>query len=387
MNIAALLTAHRPGYSLEQAFYADSGLFARDMDMLTGRWLCVGHVGELPTAGDWLVAEIGRESAIVTRDAGGEIRAMANVCRHRGSRICTKPHGHAMALTCPYHGWSYRLDGRLRRAPEMAEGFDPAAHGLAQLPVQVIGGLIFLSFADNPPAIDTAAEALATMTGRYGWDTARIGARKTFTVAANWKLALENYHECYHCAGSHPEFSLLHPLSRPGNRRIGERDVESWPATPNGQEVFRVMHSSLADGVQTGSRDGKALAPPMVATGSEPECVFAELGFLSAFLAYPDHGVIYRFIPRETLRTEIEVIWLVRGDAEAGRDYDTEALTWLWDVTSIADKTIIENNQAGVLSRAYRPGPFSKMEPATRLYVERYVAEIARLDATASQPK
>jgi Rieske 2Fe-2S family protein len=110
-----------------------------------------------------------------------------------------------------------------------------------------------------------------------------------------------------------------------------------------------------------------------------PECVFAELGFLSAFLAYADYGVIYRFIPREALRTEMEVIWLVRGDAEAGRDFDPAALTWLWDVTSAADKTIIENNQAGVLSRAYRPGPFSKMEAATRQYVERYVAELARL--------
>ena len=120
------------------------------------------------------------------------------------------------------------------------------------------------------------------------------------------------------------------------------------------------------------------MAPP-IADGAGSDCVFAELGFLSAFLAYSDHGVIYRFIPREPLRTEMEVIWLVRGDAEAGRDYDPEALTWLWDVTSAADKTIIENNQAGVLSRAYRPGPFSTMEPATRMYVERYVAELARL--------
>jgi phenylpropionate dioxygenase-like ring-hydroxylating dioxygenase large terminal subunit len=379
MNIAALLDAYRPGHSLEQAFYCDPGVFARDMDLLTGRWLCVGHVSELPAAGDWLTAELGRESAIVTRGADGAIHAMANVCRHRGSRICTAPHGHAMALTCPYHGWSYHLDGRLRRAPEMAEGFDPAAHGLAPLPLKVIGGLIFLSFTDNPPAIDKAAEALSAMTGRHGWDTARIAARKTFGFAANWKLAVENYHECYHCAGSHTEFSALHALSRPGNRRIGERDAECWGPVPDGQEVFRVMHSSLADGVITGSRDGKALAPPMGAADTGGECVFAELGLLSAFLAYADHGVIYRFIPREPLRTEMEVIWLVRGDAEAGRDWDPAALTWLWDVTSAADKTIIENNQAGVLSRAYRPGPFSTMEPATRMYVERYVAEMARL--------
>jgi Rieske 2Fe-2S family protein len=104
--------------------------------------------------------------------------------------------------------------------------------------------------------------------------------------------------------------------------------------------------------------------------------VFAELGFLSAFLAYADHGVIYRFIPRGARETAMEVIWLVAGDAVEGRDYDRERLTWLWDVTSLADKRIIERNQAGVASRAYQPGPFSLMEPGTRAYVERYVAEL-----------
>jgi phenylpropionate dioxygenase-like ring-hydroxylating dioxygenase large terminal subunit len=105
--------------------------------------------------------------------------------------------------------------------------------------------------------------------------------------------------------------------------------------------------------------------------------VFAELGFLSAFLAYPDYGVIYRFIPRDVLRTDVEVLWLVHGDAQPGADYDPDALVWLWDVTSLADKTIIERNQDGVLSRAYRPGPFSLMEPGTRAFVERYVSELA----------
>jgi Rieske 2Fe-2S family protein len=105
--------------------------------------------------------------------------------------------------------------------------------------------------------------------------------------------------------------------------------------------------------------------------------VFAELGFLSAFLAYADHGLIYRFIPRSVRETEIEVTWLVADDAREGADYDVARLTWLWDVTSRADKRIIERNQAGVASRAYEPGPFSLMEPGTRDFVERYVGELA----------
>jgi Rieske 2Fe-2S family protein len=106
-------------------------------------------------------------------------------------------------------------------------------------------------------------------------------------------------------------------------------------------------------------------------------CVFAELGFLSAFLAYPDHGVIYRFAPVSPLLTRMEVIWLVAGGAREGADYDPARLSWLWDVTSVADKKIIERNQAGVKSRAYEPGPFSLMEPGARQYVERYVGELA----------
>jgi Rieske 2Fe-2S family protein len=379
MDISKLLGAYRAGYSLDQTFYKDGDVFARDMDLLLGRWFCAGHVSELPAAGDYLLAELGLESAIVVRGADGSIRALANVCRHRGSRICVKPRGHAGILTCPYHAWTYHLDGRLRRAPEMPEGFDPTQHNLATLKLAVIGGLIFVSFAESPPALDTAASALSGMTSHYDWENAKVAARKTFTVGSNWKLALENYHECYHCASSHTEFSVHHALSRPGNRRIGERDAEAWGPTPDGQEVFRVMHSRLAEGSHTGSRDGQLLAPLMGNAADDSECIFAELGFLSAFLAYPDHGLIYRFIPREVLRTEMEVIWLVRADAEEGRDYEPEALTWLWDVTSVADKTIIERNQQGVLSRAYRPGPFSLMEPGARQYVERYVGEMTRL--------
>jgi Rieske 2Fe-2S family protein len=377
MNLSDLLHAQRPGHTLAQPFYTSPDIFARDLDLLLGRWTCVGHASDIPRSGDYMTAELGLESAIIVRQANGDIRAMANVCRHRGSRVCIKPRGHAALLTCPYHAWSYHLDGSLRQAREMPEGFDAATHGLAPLPITVIGGLIFISFTANPPALDRAGPALAAMTSQFGWDKARVACRKTYTVRANWKLAMENYHECYHCAPAHPEFSILHALARPGVRKITDQDVEAWGATPDGQEVYRVMHSQLADGSHTGSRTGQALAPLMGQAAYDGDCVFGELGFLSAFLAYPDYGVTYRFIPRDVLQTEMEVIWLVDASAEEGRDYVTDELTWLWDVTSVADKTIIERNQAGVLSRAYQPGPFSLMEPGTRQYVERYVGELA----------
>jgi Rieske 2Fe-2S family protein len=391
--VADVIDAHRPGYSLPRAAYLSPEVFQADMALLTRRWIFAGHVSEVAAPGDWITAALGDESAIVARGADGEVRALANVCRHRGSRICDGRQGHGSVLTCPYHAWTYHLDGRLRGAREMPDGFDPAAHGLKRLPIAIIGGLIFIAFAADPPSLDLAAPALERMARLYDWPGARIALRRTYEVAANWKLALENYHECYHCGPAHPEFSRLHALAAPRARVLSDEadpltglaDLEAWGATPDGAELVRVMRSRLLPGFATGSEDGAPLAPPMGGGGTRAPglCVFAELGFLSAFLAYPDHGVIYRFAPLSPLATRMEVIWLVAGAAREGTDYDPARLAWLWEVTSLADKTIIERNQAGVKSRAYEPGPFSLMEPGARQYVERYLGELAALAADA----
>jgi Rieske 2Fe-2S family protein len=387
--ILDLVATFRPGFSLPQRFYLRQEVFEADLRLLEDRWVCAGHVSEAAASGDWFTAELGAQSAIVIRGEDGTLRALANVCRHRGSRVCVAPRGHANLFVCPYHAWSYHLDGRLRAAREMPDGFDPTAFGLKSLPIKIVGGLVFVSFGPSPPPFGDAEPALAEMTALYGWESARIAHRQSYAVAANWKLVMENYHECYHCGPAHSEFARLHALALPNNRALcaepdpetGLADFEAWSAAADGRETARVMRSALTDGAVTGSADGRPLAPPMGPAGRrwDGRCVFGELGFLSAFLAYADHGVIYRFIPRAVAETQMEVIWLVAGGAQAGRDYELERLTWLWDVTSRADKRIIERNQAGVASRAYEPGPFSLMEPGTRAYVDRYVAELAAI--------
>lgn len=380
-GLQALIASRAPGHALPRAFYDEPWIFERDLDLLLSHWTCVGHAAEIAQAGDWIRADLGSESALIVRGEDGKPRALANVCRHRGSRLCADSRGQAALFTCPYHAWTYRLDGTLRAAREMPAGFDAAAHGLKRLPLREIGGLIFIAFAGAPPDLDDAAAALTGMTEGHGWTDARIAARRRYTVAANWKLVMENYHECYHCQPSHPEFAILHALARPGARSLDSAgDYEAWNAAPDGREMARVMRSSLSAGVQSGSRDGAFVAPPMTtAPGDQGACVFAEIGPLSAFLAYADHGVVYRFIPKGVRETEMEVIWLVHGAASEGADYDVEALTWLWDVTSLADKRIIEANQTGVSSRAYAPGPYSLMEPGTAAYVDRYLGELAAL--------
>ena len=392
-GLAHLLAPRRAGQSLPRELYMSREVFAADLDLLTRRWIFAAHVSELADVGDWITVELGPESAIVVRADGGALAAFANVCRHRGSRICSERSGHGSMFVCPYHAWSYRLDGSLRAAREMPDGFDPTRHGLRPLPLQEIAGLVFIAFDPHPPDLSGAAPALSVMLRLFAWPSARIALRRSYSVAANWKLAMENYHECYHCASAHPEFALAHALARPNMRSLGGppdaasglADYEAWGEGLDGREVARVMRSHLSTGFATGSRDGRPLAPPMGEGGRRDDglCVFAELGFLSAFLAYPDHGVIYRFLPRGPLLTEMEVIWLVDGRAQPDRDYDEAELAWLWDVTTRADKQIIERNQAGVASRFYEPGPFSLMEPGAAQYVERYAAEFSQLVGAA----
>jgi Rieske 2Fe-2S family protein len=214
-----------------------------------------------------------------------------------------------------------------------------------------------------------------------------VAHRESYPVTANWKLVEENYMECYHCAPAHVEYSRFHLYARPeeANReadaRLRERmrssgldipDVDHWGELAlQGQEAVDSLRSALADGAVSGSEDGQALAPLMGEFQSyDGGVTFFDVGLNNHFLAYADHGVIYRFVPQTVDCTHMEVIWLVRGDAAAGVDYDVERLTWLWRVTSEADKRIIELNQQGVNSRWYEPGPYSQMEQHAARFVQ-----------------
>ncbi len=389
--------ATKPGYALPRAYYTDPAIFELDLErMLLRHWICAGHVSSLANVGDYFLVEIGRESAIVCRAGDGALHALLNVCRHRGSRVCVERSGTAAGggFTCPYHAWSYGLDGHLRVAREMPASFRREQFPLRSLSLQVLQGLIFISFASEPPALDDAARALAAAAGTHGWSTAKIAHRESYEIQANWKLAVENYMECYHCQPSHPEFARRHVYARPAaraadiERAARERsaalgieiaDIDAYGLKArSGQESIAVMRSALLDGHQSASADGALVAPLMgnfrVSDGSS---TYFDVGPVSDFLAYPDHGLIYRFVPRSVERTEMEVLWLVHADAVAGRDYELSRLTWLWQVTSLEDKRIIERNQQGINSRFYEPGPYSLQEEYARRFVEWYLAELA----------
>ncbi|MBV9316700.1 MAG: aromatic ring-hydroxylating dioxygenase subunit alpha, partial [Gammaproteobacteria bacterium] len=194
-------SAQRPGHALSREFYCDAELFEREVRRLILRhWHCVGHHSQIRKPGDFFTTSFCGEPLLIVRGQDREVRALLNVCRHRGSRVCTQESGHARGgvFVCPYHAWSYGLDGRLRAARHMPDEFDRAAHGLKWFHTRIIEGLILVSFADSPLGLEHVEAALAGSARAYGWAEAQVAHREIYRVQANWKLAVENYMECYH---------------------------------------------------------------------------------------------------------------------------------------------------------------------------------------------
>lgn len=392
--ISQLLAAQTPGKSLDQAFYRDPDIYERDVEKIYLRaWLYAGHESEIPNAGDYLLFDFAGESVIVVRSKENEINALINVCKHRGSRVCLDARGRAKRLTCRYHGWTYDLDGSLLGAASMPENFDKSAAGLKKIHVEVLDGMVFVNFADEPASFESIRKDLTDCLRPYQLEKAKVAHRASYPIAANWKLAVENYSECYHCAPAHPEYSLGHGLAIPEEDYADLLDAVMARASACGlsERSVRAIYLDsdgfgndrgyerypMLRGHVTGSRTGEPVAPLLGAIKDyDGGTTDFQVGPVTFALAYCDHVVIYRFTPLAVDSTDCDISWLVRADAEAGKDYDVQKLTWLWDITTHADQHIIERNQEGVNSRFYEPGTYSKMEDFTQRFVDWYVAAL-----------
>jgi phenylpropionate dioxygenase-like ring-hydroxylating dioxygenase large terminal subunit len=377
--------------AMPQAFYKDPDIYQKDIDKIfMNSWLYAGHQSEIPKTGDWFLFEFADESVIIVRNKDDEINALLNVCRHRGSRICIESKGCSKRLTCRYHGWTYDLEGQLRAAAHMGESFDKSEIGLKRIHVESLDGLIFINFAENPSSFAPVQDGLAESLRPYDLKNAKIAHRQSYPIAANWKLALENYTECYHCALAHPEYSRGHSLAYPDEKSVelyekvlsraadcglSDRKMHKiYLNAPGFGADYSYSRYPLLRGHMTGSPDGNPVAPLMgKIKGYDGGTTDLHVGPVSFGLMYCDHVVIYRFTPLGIDTTDCDITWLVRGDADEGVDFDKANLIWLWDVTTDADKTIIERNQQGVNSRFYVPGPLSEMEDYTWEFVSWYI--------------
>jgi len=403
-GLEALLARQQPGRSLEREFYLDAGIWRLDVErVLSSKWHLVGHVAQVPHSGDYFTVELLDESIIVVR-AGNDINAFYNVCRHRGAQLCTAMRGNKDRFTCPYHGWTYDLDGALSAASMMADDFELAAHGLVRCAVRVFEGVIFVCLSDAPPDFDALFSNYAPLLQLYGLRDAKIAAQRRYTVDANWKLVVENGLECYHCFGVHPVFALAR--SRAQVKAIGtdERtcpadiaeqfgeEFETWRATvkalpeyvgsmvtddESSDHLRWLYRGPLAEGYVTESIDGKPVAPFIGDFDHYDNATSTALfNPWSWIFASSDHAVTFRWTPTGVDSTEVELTWLVDPHAREHEDYDPDRVAKVhWD-TSQEDKHIIESVRIGVGSRRYQPGQLSCQEATVDRFVRWYLRQL-----------
>jgi len=371
----------KPGYAMDPYFYRSHLVHEKELDEIVFRsWLYAGHVSQVAEPGDYFQYEVGEDAIIVSRDASGEVHAMFNICRHRGARVCEDMSGNRKTFVCPYHGWVYEMDGSLKaaRAMEAFEGFDKADYGLKKPRVCVYEGLIFINCDPQAPDFEPALDTIAPALTPYDLPHAKVAHAQVYKVAANWKLALENYLECYHCATAHRAYAKMHTLQdlddrvshlntdmlaraeeQTGVPGITHDHYQAYSSSKDFGSCVYTSRYALYDGYLSGTEDGQPAAPLMGQfKGCDGGAGDFQLGPLTFMLNYPDHCVLYRFTPRGITSTDMEIVWFVRGDAEEGKDYQRDAVTWLWHHTTLEDEYIIMRNSAGVNSRFFEPGPY-----------------------------
>ena len=393
--------ARRPNHAIDPYFYRSHLVHARELEHLIFKsWIYALHESELPNPGDYQLLEIAEDSIIIARAPDGELHAMHNICRHRGAAVCEEPCGNRATFVCPYHGWVYNLDGSMKAAREMhvLPEFDAAEHGLKKIRLVSYMGLVFINC--DPNAVDFLGPLsnLEKPLGAYRLDEAKVAFKKTYRIQANWKLVLENYLECYHCATSHRAYARMHTLKdleekvQPiVNAMLARSDevtgVEgmshSYRQIYLDAEGFGACSYTsrygLFDGYVTGSRDGQPVAPLMgnikAYDGGAGDY---QMGPLTFMLNYPDHCVLYRFLPRSLTATDVEIVWYVNGTAQEGEDYVVDDLIWLWDHTTLEDEYIIMRNSKGVNSKFFEPGPYHpEFEETLKDFIHWYLACLA----------
>ena len=401
-NISRLLDQDRPGYTLPQQLYVGGEAFAFDTQVLLKRvWLYACTVAHVKKPGDWHLFELANNSIIIMRGRDGEVRAFYNSCRHRGARLCEAQRGHAARLICPYHQWTYGLDGRLLAARGMAEGFEKARFGLTPVAIENVGGLLFVCMSDDPPPIDRVKADIGGQIAMYDLERCKIAVTEDLIEDANWKLVMENNRECYHCDLNHPE--LLACLGSSGFGKGLPEDLaaglidesaeaiaahrEEWKRLGiyhdliefPGQWWHRVARLPLAGGAVSQTIDGKVACAKLIGPFTEPDTsslsVWTEPNSWHHFCC--DHVVTFSLTPLAPDRTLLRTSWLVREDAEEGIDYDPANLAAVWRATNRQDGYLSALNHAGISTDGYRQGPYSLEEKLVE-HFKGFYADTAR---------
>ncbi len=380
--------------TLPASWYISPEVFAREQERVFSReWLCVGREESIAKPGDFFTVERAGESLIVTRDANAVVHAFYNVCRHRGSRICTAASGHFQgSIQCPYHAWTYGLDGALKAARNMAElpGFDRSAYPLKEAQVGLWEGFVFVNLTssfdsvrcahsaqDDTTRADTTRadttqvgriepfeKAFAPLVGRFArWNIGELQTARslTYELACNWKLVFLNYSECYHCPLVHPQLDKLSPSDS------GHNDLSEGPFL-GGFSELRQHGTSL-------TTTGRSSRTPLGSVdGPHLDRVYYYTIFPSLLLSlHPDYIMVHYMRPLAPDRTEVVCAFLFDRQTIARPDFDPSDAVDFWDLTNRQDWHVNELTQLGLSSRAYSPGPYSNAEGLLSAFDRHYL--------------
>ena len=349
----------KSAFTLPARYYTSPEIFQAEMQrFFFGSWICAGRAQSVPKPGDYFLRNFAGESIIVTRDAAGAIRAFFNVCRHRGTRICTVPEGTFVGrIACPYHGWTYALDGSLLGAPHMEQaGFSRADYPLRAVAAELWDGHIFLHCGSNLPPLAAQISGLPEKFAAWRMEELRLGRRITYEVKANWKLIVSNYNECLHCPFIHPALNRLTDYLGAGNEPPARGYI-------GGSMSFR-------DGAETMSTDGirrRDYLPGLDAAQRRMVCYYTIFPHFLLSL-HPDYMMTHALWPQSVDRTEIICEWHFHPHEMAKPDFQADDAIEFWDLTNRQDWAIVEQSQAGIQSRTYSPGPYSPREDLLRAF-------------------
>lgn len=404
-ELKALVDARESGLSLEAPFYTDPQMFDLDMQAVFGRsWLFAGSVAELPEPGDYITVEFGPTALILLHDDDGTVRALHNVCRHRGARVLTERAGTTGNLVCGYHAWTYAPSGELIHASAPGEiDFDTGCFALKRAHCRVVAGLIFVCVGPEPSSdLDQVAEIVRPYLEPHELRATKVAHQQDIVEQGNWKLVMENNRECYHCDG-HPELACsLFPTWGLTEETVPDHLADVWNRNVlasaaleercrryglpfevveelDTREVgVRISREPLDGEGESFSADGRRLSKKLL--GDLPDFRLGRCSMHlqpnSWFHFLGDHVVTFAAFPVDVGRTLVRTTWLVADDAIEGVDYDVGTLTHTWLQTNLQDKAFVELCQRGAASPAYEPGPYMKSEYQVEAFVSWYVRRL-----------
>jgi Rieske 2Fe-2S family protein len=361
--------------TLPREYFTSPAVLAEEIDRIfTRQWLCADREARIADRGDYFLLEVAGESIIILRDQQGAVRAFYNVCRHRGSRLCEEQHGSlSETIQCPYHAWTYGLDGRLIGAPATGdlEGFRKQDWPLKPVSVALWEGFIFVNLAEDPVSFEDSHAALLTRFTRFGLGGLRLGRTHEYDIKANWKLVVQNYSECYHCALVHPTLTRRTPPT------LGENDLVEGP--------FLGGYMLLAEEARSMTMSGQVCGLPVSDTlpAADHDRVYYYSIMPNMLLSlHPDYVMFHALWPLAVDRTRVYCSWLFNPATLADTRFSIDDGVQFWDMTNREDWHVCELSQQGVSSRSYTPGPYSRRESMSAAFDRDYLRAMGHATET-----